>query len=179
MDLDKHITLFSHKRLQSYENLAQHRDNFLLIQNLCAKIGLLEIITRNKVAQILQINDDDFVAKQTLGFWCDTINEHKIHNALVNLNSLDFKKYSRFNRKDKMRNYQKVIVAYALFRTMRNRAFHFENLYKRNANGTPRLSDTRIFGRIKVVVGIEPSKMEMFLDDMIKAFDSELVGYFS
>lgn len=89
----------------------QHKDNFLLIQNLFAKIGLLEIITRNKVAQILQINDDDFIAKQTLGFWCDTINERKIHNALVNLNSLDFKKYSRFNRKDKMRNYQKVIVA--------------------------------------------------------------------
>lgn len=63
MDLDKQISLFS----QSYENPTQHRDNFLLIQNLCAKIGLLEIITRNKIAQILQISDDDFVAKQTLG----------------------------------------------------------------------------------------------------------------
>lgn len=177
MDLDKQITLFSHKRLQSYENFTQHRDNFLLIQNLCAKIGLLEIITRNKVAQILQINDDDFVAKQTLGFWCDKINECKIHNALINLNSLDFKKYSRFNRKDKMRNYQKVIVAYALFRTMRNRAFHFENLYKRNENGTSRLSTCQIFGKIKVGVGIDSDKMEVFLDDIINAFDSELKEY--
>lgn len=39
MDLDKQISLFSHKCLQSYENPTQHRDNFLLIQNLCAKIG--------------------------------------------------------------------------------------------------------------------------------------------
>ena len=179
MDLGKQITLFSHKRLQSYENLAQHRDNFLLIQNLCAKIGLLEIITRNKVAQILQIRDDDFIARQTLGFWCDTINEHKIHNALVNLETIDFKQYSRFNRKDKMRNYQKVIVAYALFRTMRNRAFHFENLYKRNANGTSRLSTCQIFGKVKVGVGIDSDKMEAFLDDIINAFDSELGGYFS
>ncbi|MGX3010523.1 hypothetical protein ACWIUD_03020 [Helicobacter sp. 23-1044] len=53
MDLERQIALFSHKRLQSYENLSQHKDNFLLIKDLSAKIGLLEIITRNKVAQIL------------------------------------------------------------------------------------------------------------------------------
>lgn len=77
-----------------------------------------------------------------------------------------------------MRNYQKVIVAYALFRTMRNRAFHFENLFKRNANGTSRLSTCLTFGKTKIVVGIEPDKMEVFLDDMIEAFDSELMGFF-
>lgn len=178
MDKDKQIALFSQKRLQSYESTEQHRQNFLLIQRLCAKIGLLEIITRNKVAQILQISDDEFVSKQTLGFWGDKINECKIHNALVNLAHIDFKKYSKFNRKDKMRNYQKVIVAYALFRTMRNRAFHFENLFKRNANGTSRLSTCLTFGKTKIVVGIEPDKMEVFLDDMIEAFNRELVGFF-
>ena len=179
MDLGKQITLFSHKRLQSYESLTQHRDNFLLIQNLCAKIGLLEIITRNKVAQILQISNDDFISNQTLGFWCSEIEKHKIHNALVNLAHIDFKKYSTFNKKDKMRNYQKVKVAYSLFVNIRNRAFHFENLYKRNANGTSRLSTCQVFGKVKVGVGIDSDKMESFLDDMINAFDSELKGYFS
>ena len=69
-------------------------------------------------------------------------------------------------------------MAYALFRTMRNRAFHFENLFKRNANGTSRLSTCLTFGKTKIVVGIEPDKMEVFLDDMIEAFDSELMGFF-
>ena len=109
MNKNKQIALFSHKRLQGYESTEQHRQNFLLIQRLCAKIGLLEIITRNKVAQILQIADDEFVSKQTLGFWGDKINECKIHNALVNLAHIDFKKYSKFNRKDKMRNYQNEV----------------------------------------------------------------------
>lgn len=179
MDLGKQITLFSHKRLQSYESLTQHRDNFLLIQNLCAKIGLLEIITRNKVAQILQISNDDFISNQTLGFWCHQLDKHTIHNALVNLAHIDFKKYSRFNRKDKMRNYQKVKVAYSLFLNIRNRAFHFENLLKINGNGTPRLSTNITFGKSKILVGIDSDKMEAFLDDIISAFDSELKGYFS
>ena len=178
MNLEKQILLFSQKRLSSYENTSQHRQNFILIQRLCAKIGLLEIITRNKVAQILRLNDDGFISKQTLGFWGDKINECKIHNKVVDLRRVDFKKYSKFNRKDKMRNYQKVIVAYALFRTMRNRAFHFENLFKRNENGTSRLSDSRIFGKERVVVGIDSDKMEIFLDDMLDAFDVELKRFF-
>ena len=178
MHLDKQIALFSQKRLQSYESAEQHRQNFLLIQRLCAKIGLLEIITRNKVARILQIGDDEFVSKQTLGFWCHQLDKHYIHNALVNLAHIDFKKYSKFNKKDKMRNYQKVQIAYSLFLNIRNRAFHFENLLKLNENGTPRLSTCITFGKAKILVGIEPDKMEVFLDDMIEAFDSELAGFF-
>lgn len=178
MNLEKQILLFSQKRLSSYENTSQHRQNFILIQRLCAKIGLLEIITRNKVAQILRLSDDGFISKQTLGFWGDKINECKIHNRVVDLRRVDFKKYSKFNRKDKMRNYQKVIVAYALFRTMRNRAFHFENLFKRNENGTSRLSTYLTFGRMKILVGIDSDKMEIFLDDMLDAFDVELKRFF-
>ncbi len=90
---------------------------------------------------------------------------------------INFKKYSIFNKKDKMRNYQKVEVAYSLLRTLRNRAFHFENLLKQNANGTPRLSTRFMFGKSKIIVGIEAKHIETFLNDMIESFDDELLKY--
>ena len=130
---------------------------------------------------------DKIISIQSLGFWVKVAEYYKIESKLFDkafLDNLDFKRYyakntNYFKDGSCLRYYYKANLLLHLLRNLRNRAFHFENLYKRNANGTPRLSDTRIFGRIKVVVGIEPSKMEMFLDDMIKAFDSELVGYFS
>ena len=44
--------LFSAKRISGYASEAEHRDNFLLMQRIAPKIGILEIITRNKVAEI-------------------------------------------------------------------------------------------------------------------------------
>lgn len=177
MDIQKQIQFFSLKRLQSYQDISEHYANFLLIRDLSIKIGILEIVTRNKIARLLGITDDTFISSQTLGFWCENISQHKIHNELLNMEHINFKKYSRFNKKDKMRNYQRVEVAYSLFRTLRNRAFHFENLYKQNQNATPRLSTCMIFGRTKVIVGIETDRIEGFLDDMLDSFDNELREY--
>ena len=86
---------------------------------------------------------------------------------------MDFRKYSKFNKKDKLLNYQKVSFAYTLFRLIRNRAFHFENLYKINADGTPRIN--KIMGSI--IVNIAPEHIEDFIDDLIFCFDEDLVGY--
>lgn len=86
---------------------------------------------------------------------------------------MDFRKYSKFNKKDKLLNYQKVSFAYTLFRLIRNRAFHFENLYKINADGTLRL--TKING--KNIISIMPEHIEDFIDDLIFYFDEDLVGY--
>ncbi|MCX2683758.1 ATPase [Campylobacter sp. MIT 21-1685] len=149
MELEKQHKLFSKKRLQSYESLKQHYENFLLISLLSIKIGLLEIVTRNKIASLLLVLDDEFISAQTLGYWCEKIQKHKLHNQLINMEHLSFQAYSSFNKKDKMRNYQKVTIAYSLFRTIRNRAFHFENLFKKNPNGTPRLSTCLVFGKTK------------------------------
>ncbi|WP_236096619.1 MULTISPECIES: hypothetical protein [Helicobacter] len=73
-----------------------------------------------------------------------------------------------------MRNYQKVTIAYSLFRTIRNRAFHFENLFKKNPNGTLRLSTCLVFGKTKVLVDIEADKIEGLLNDMLDCFDYEV-----
>ena len=80
MDL---IGLFSAKRLNDYESAAKHRDNFLLMQRLASKLGIVEIITRNKTARLLGIDDDTFISRQTLGFWVTLINVMKIHAWLL------------------------------------------------------------------------------------------------
>ena len=134
--------IFSKGRLDGYKNVSEHRENFLLI----GKIGVLEVAIRNRTARVLGITDDKFISSKTLGYWERNIETHKIHNQILNLRAMDFRKYSKFNKKDKLLNYQKVSFAYTLFRLIRNRAFHFENLYKINADGTPRL--TKINGKI-------------------------------
>ena len=141
------------------------------------KLGILEIATRNlafkalvdndKVGTLRSFNsyfelDDLFVSKQTFGFWAKIIDEAKIHNDIVNLDKLDFKKYSKFNRKNKLLNYQKVKILYDLAVKIRNRAFHFENLYKLNDDQTPRISTC--VG--KTLVGIEPQMLDGFVNEM-------------
>lgn len=108
------VKFFSIKRLKSYKNEQEHKRNFLLVQALAPKLGILEIVTRNlafkalvdndKVGTLSSFNsyfelDDLFVSKQTFGFWAKVIDEAKIHNDIVNLDKLDFKKYSNLTAK--------------------------------------------------------------------------------
>ncbi len=172
MDL---IGLFSEKRLKDYESEAKHRDNFLLMQRLAPKLGIVEIITRNKTARLLSIDDDMFISRQTLGYWVTLINVMKLHNKLVDLSVIDFRKYSKFNKhgKSSMPNFQKVKICYSLILTIRNRAFHFENLYKLNEYGAPRIS-TRLNDKI---VGVMPDMLETFINDVLDCLDSEIREY--
>ena len=41
------VKFFSIKRLKSYKNEQEHKNNFLLVQALAPKLGILEIATRN------------------------------------------------------------------------------------------------------------------------------------
>lgn len=169
------IKFFSQKRLSSYTNEKEHKKNFLLMQKIAPQLGVLEIVTRNIVAMVVGYKDDDFISKQTFGFWAKTIDEQKIHNKVLKLDGLSFKKYSEFNKKNKLLNYQKVKIVYDLLVKIRNRAFHFENLYKLNNNQTPRIS-TKVG---KTLVGIEPNKLELFINDILDCFDKDLKDYVS
>lgn len=175
MDKDRLISLFSAKRLSSYKNEAEHRDNFLLMQILAPKLGILEIITRNKVAEILNITDDDFISKQSLGYWVKAINNERIHNQIINLRSIDFRKYSRFNRlgKSDIPNFKKVEICYNLIWCIRNRAFHFENLCKLNEFQAPRISTKLNYN----VVGVMPNMLNTFLDDVLTCFGDDVREY--
>ncbi|BAK70954.1 ATPase [Aliarcobacter butzleri] len=167
------IKFFSEKRLLSYTDEEEHKKNFLLIQKLAPKLGIIEIATRNIVASILVYTDDTFISKQTFGFWDKTINDAKIHNQILNLDKIILKRYSRFNKNDKLLNYQKVRIVYDLLVISRNRAFHFENLYKLNKSLTPRIS-TKVG---KSLVGIDPDKLELFINDILDCFDNDLKSY--
>lgn len=174
--MDSH-QLFSHKRLESYENEQQHIQNFLLIQKIAPKLGLIEIVIRNRVAKILQIGDDSFISSQTFGYWCKKINDSKIHNHILDFHKINMAHYSALNIKDKLRHYQRVQLIISLLQSIRNRAFHFENLLKIKPNGYPRLSAKIMAGNREIIAGIEPQYVEKFIDDILESLDGELKYY--
>lgn len=167
------LALFSKARLSGYLNHDEHRQNILLIGDIAPKLGIIEIVTRNKVAKALNITDDIFISRQTLGYWVELLNMYRIQNKIVNFKDIDFLKYSKFNKKHKWLNFEKTSITFSLIRTIRNRAFHFENLYKLNENSTPRLS-TKLHGQI---IGIEPNNINAFLDDILTSFDDKILEY--
>lgn len=181
---------FSKKRLSSYKDEAEHKANFRLMQALAPKLGILEIITRNMICDALYATgkegilkpyaetyggiSDEFISNQTFGFWAKIINEAKIHNRINVFSGMDFRKYSKFNKKANWLNFQRVKIIYDLCVKIRNRAFHFENLFKTHENGTPRIS-TRLG---KTIVGIDPSNLEIFINDILDCFDIKLKDYY-
>lgn len=188
MMIDKEIyqRLFSQKRLDSYADLKEHLDNFKLINSIAAKMGLIEIVLRNSIDYMVSINDNEWILKsllntklahhqalsqQSLGFWLRVADFYKIHNQLFTnkfLKSLDFKRYFMGNRNKGLRDYQKVSLLLLLFKNLRNRAFHFENLYKLNNDNKPRLSASiQNKNNQKMIINLATENIEIFLDDIL------------
>nr|WP_289769604.1 hypothetical protein [Helicobacter bilis] len=188
MMIDKEIyqRLFSQKRLDSYADLKEHLDNFKLINSIAAKMGLIEIVLRNSIDYVVSINDNEWILKsllntklahhqalsqQSLGFWLRVVDFYKIHNQLFTnkfLKSLDFKRYFMGNKNKGLRGYQKVSLLLLLFKNLRNRAFHFENLYKLNNDNKPRLSASiQNNNNQKMIINLATENIEIFLDDIL------------
>lgn len=89
------ITLFSKQRLEGYHSFQEHEDNFCLIATIARKIGVLEVVIRNKIDTILSRQDSqwiilllgkgfesleatDILARQSLGFWVRVVEHYKI-----------------------------------------------------------------------------------------------------
>lgn len=183
--------LFSKERLDSYASLQEHLDNLKLIDSITAKLGLIEIALRNSISCIISAKDKEWILKslldsklaqhqalsrQNLGFWLRAVEFYKIHNILFAnefLKSLDFKRYfednkNRFNNKMELQNYQ-VSLLLLLLKNLRNRAFHFENLYKLNNHNKPRLSASIQSKRNqKIVINLATQNIEIFLDDILR-----------
>lgn len=207
--LDRLTMLFSSTRLNGYTNAQEHEENLALIGTISHKIGILEIVLRNRVDRLmsdLQGQDwlmslpsgiepkgelqtqkrDKFISTQSLGFWVKIVEHYKIHNKIFHndfLGDLNFKKYypknkNRFSRGMYFRDYHKVSAILQLLRLIRNRAFHFENLYKFTDNGYPRLN-VKITNKHyqSIYIAIEPSKIIDFLNDLIASFDKRLITY--
>ena len=106
MNQDKLTTLFSQARLNGYTSLAEHEANLALIGKISHKIGILEIILRNSVDNLMQSTNslwleslpsdleikipkepnptrDKLVSIQSLGFWVRVVEYYKIHNKIL------------------------------------------------------------------------------------------------
>lgn len=201
------IELFSISRLNAYTNLGEHEQNLLLISQISCKLGMIEIIIRNRIdktmskrddkwlynipAQIVLDDDngkitehDTLVSRQTFGFWLKIAREYKIENFAFDnefLRSFSFKKYSKINKdkagKDPLMYWQKASLLLEMLRNIRNRAFHFEKLLKINSNGTPRLNAKVNFKNSPAIISIDPNKIVGFVDDILSGFNKNLLNY--
>ena len=201
------IELFSKTRILAYASASEHEANLRLISQISHKLGILEIIIRNRIDKIMSARDESWlfalpseivldddggkikehnalVSRQTFGFWVRVAECYKIHSCAFDkefLESLDFKKYYSRNQgrlnKSPLANYQKAYALLLLIRSIRNRAFHFENLLKSLDDGRPRLSIRATFKKSSGVFSIMPNMIMTFLDDILKSFDENLVEY--
>lgn len=202
--------LFSQTRLRGYTNTQEHEENLALIASIAHKIGILEIILRNKIDSILSSNNalwleslpqevsdhieakqdyskDKVISSQSLGFWIKVIDHYKIHDKIIDidfLDSVDFTKYFSKNRKtfkakhNRLLRHHKAKAILGLFRLIRNRSFHFENLYKIVGNGYPRLN-IKITNKYNenIYIAIHPEKIKDFLNNLLGSFHKDLVYY--
>lgn len=120
---------------------------------------------------------DKLVSIQSLGFWVKVVDYYRIHDKIFDwdfLNSLNFKRYcpknaNRLKNGFSLRRYQKAGLLIHLLHNLRNRAFHFENLYKLNNSNQPRLNAC-IENRHKTtlcIINLETAKIQIFLNDLI------------
>lgn len=198
LSLQEAQRLFSKERVASYESPKQHFDNLALIGAISQNLGIAEILLRNKIDSIMSQNVDflwldglpselqshidsslskhKIISTQSLGFWLKVIDTYKIHSKLFSydfLEHLNFKRYyernaNRFKNGVRLRRYHKASLLLHLLRNLRNRAFHFENLYKLNEDNKPRLLASIRSGEDSLaVINLQTDKIEVFLEDLI------------
>ncbi|MFP6336936.1 CAAX protease [Helicobacter pylori] len=179
------ITLILSKdRLDTYNSLEQYKENLKLIASITPKISNLEIYLRNALDYCLtQIKGSEWVFNESaLTPLIKELKEKKkeITHSLI-LSKMSLGAVIRFikGKKRLLYNYIKAHIALNLLWTIRNRAYHWENLLKIQPNNRPRIA-TPFNGKTEnipmdriLVIGIEPNKITLFLDDLIKSIENK------
>ncbi|MGL2701330.1 CAAX protease [Helicobacter pylori] len=127
------------------------------------------------------------LSKMSLGAVIRLIFCYKLEGVILDLRAYRFRAYYHENkdtlliknRKQNLSNYAKAHIALNLLWTIRNRAYHWENLLKIQPNNRPRI--TTYFTGLKdndrakmpMNISIEPSKIVLFLDDLIKSIGNK------
>lgn len=133
----------------------------------------------------LNATRDKIISIQSLGFWVKVVDFYRIHDKILCkdfLDSLDFKRYyakntNYFKDGSGLRRYHKVRLLLHLLRNLRNRAFHFENLYKLNDENKPRLmASIKNKENALCVINLETSKIKLFLKDLISELMKRKAG---
>ncbi len=127
------------------------------------------------------------LSKMSLGAVVRLIFCYTLEGVILDLRAYRLRVYYHENKdtlliKGKKRllyNYVKAHIALNLLWTIRNRAYHWENLLKIQPNKRPRIT-TSFSGKTKnipmdkiLVIGIEPNKITLFLDDLIKSIGNK------
>ncbi|GAA8353663.1 hypothetical protein HpDR35_07620 [Helicobacter pylori] len=130
-----------------------------------------------------EITHSLILSKMSLGAVVRLIFCYKLEGIILDLRAYRLRAYYHENKdtlliKGKKRllyNYIKAHIALNLLWTIRNRAYHWENSLKIQPNKRPRIT-TSFSGKTKnipmdriLVIGIEPNKITLFLDDLIKS----------
>ncbi|MFP6023931.1 CAAX protease [Helicobacter pylori] len=134
-----------------------------------------------------EITHSLILSKMSLGAVVRLIFCYKLEGVILDLRAYRFRAYYHENkdtlliknRKQNLSNYAKAHIALNLLWTIRNRAYHWENLLKIQPNNRPRI--TTYFTGLKdndrakmpMNISVEPSKIVLFLDDLIKSIGNK------
>ncbi|MGL2761401.1 CAAX protease [Helicobacter pylori] len=134
-----------------------------------------------------EITHSLILSKMSLGAVIRLIFCYTLEGVILDLRAYRLRAYYHENKdtlliKGKKRllyNYIKAHIALNLLWTIRNRAYHWENLLKIQPNNRPRIA-TPFNGKTEnipmdriLVIGIEPNKITLFLDDLIKSIENK------
>ncbi|UOR91580.1 CAAX protease [Helicobacter pylori] len=133
-----------------------------------------------------EITHSLILSKMSLGAVIKLIFCYKLEGVILDLRTYSLKAYYKDNkdtllikgRKQHLSNYAKAYIALNLLWTIRNRAYHWENLLKLRANNRPRIT-TRFIRELEKPTsksfnfGIMPNKIVSFLDDLIKSIGNK------
>ncbi|WP_187876015.1 CAAX protease [Helicobacter pylori] len=134
-----------------------------------------------------EITHSLILSKMSLGAVIKLIFCYKLEGVVLDLRAYRLRAYYHENKdtlliKGKKRllyNYIKAHIALNLLWTIRNRVYHWENLLKIQPNNRPRIT-TPFSGKTEnipmdriLVIGVEPNKITLFLDDLIKSIGNK------
>lgn len=163
-------------KLSELDNEWIKNSNDGMIKNTREKIEERE---KNKI-----LSHHQYLSRMSLGTIIYLIKENRVQNSIMDLKNINFRNYNQHNRNFFLRNGKKrnfgniykVDIVLSLLQNLRNRSYHWENILKtteKNGKHYPRLT-TKIEN---AYIGINPQKIELFLDDLIKTFDEEILKY--
>ncbi|EAI4327107.1 hypothetical protein ACLI44_001085 [Campylobacter upsaliensis] len=163
-------------KLSELDNEWIKNSNDGMIKNTREKIEERE---KNKI-----LSHHQYLSRMSLGTIIYLIKENRVQDSIMNLNNINFRNYNQYNRNFFLRNGKKrnfgniykVDIVLSLLQNLRNRSYHWENILKtteKNGKHYPRLT-TKIEN---AYIGINPQKIELFLDDLIKTFDEEILKH--
>ncbi len=134
-----------------------------------------------------EITHSLILSKMSLGAVIRLIFCYKLEGVVLDLRAYRFRAYYHENkdtlliknRKQNLSNYAKAHIALNLLWTIRNRAYHWENLLKTKPNNRPRITTyftglkDNDMAKMPMNISVEPSKIVLFLDDLIKSIGNK------